>query len=118
MDFNDRRESVPTHFHPDTPPQVREIIENHHAARKQGKGQRLRFHYGDNKTGQAWGDSEAGYVGRSTGSQPIPLVVNNSRSMGGGGLLTHAIVKVETTRKGKSGQPDVLYQHPKFKPAK
>lgn len=116
-DFHDRRDDVPTHYHPDTPPQVRQVIDSHLAARRRGDGVRLRFHYGDGKTGQAWGDSETGYVGRSTGSQPIPLVVNNARSMGGGGILTHAVVKIEAAKKNRNGQHDVLYQHPKFKPA-
>lgn len=118
MEFNDRRNETLTHYHPDTPPQVKRVIDSHLPARQQGHGQRLRFHYGDNKTGQAWGDTETGYVGRSTGSVKIPLVVNNARSMGGGGILTHAVVKIEAAKKNRGGQHDVLYQHPKFKPAK
>ena len=103
-----------THFHPDTAPQVRRVVEDQLAARKQGGGMRLRFHYGDPTTGQAWGDSETGYVGRSTGQIKIPLVVHNARSMGGGGLLDKNVVKIEGTRKDRSGNRPVLYQHPDY----
>ena len=118
MDFNDRRESIPTSYHPDTAPAVRSLVESHMAARKKsGGGVRLKFHYGDNKTGQAWGYTDTGYVGRSMGSTPVPLVVNNQRSMGGNSLSTNSVVKVESTRKNRAGEHDVLYQHPKYKPA-
>jgi hypothetical protein len=102
-----------THYNPRTHPGAKAVIESHLQARKQGQGQRLRFHYGDNETGRAWGDTESGYVGRSTGSQKIPLVVHNARSMGGGGLLDANVVKIESTRKSKGAHP-VLWQHPNY----
>ena len=51
----------------------------------------------------------AGYIGRSTGSQKIPLLIYNTRSMGGDHILDHCIVKIATA-VGKH----VLYQHPKY----
>jgi hypothetical protein len=50
-----------------------------------------------------------GYVGKSTGNQPIPLLVHNSRSFGGGALLDHCIVKVTDIATGRT-----LYQHPRY----
>lgn len=64
---------------------------------------RLRFHYGDTKTGKAWGDIETGHVGRSTGPIKIPLLIKTARSHGGGGLLDHCLVKIEHTNKKNGG---------------
>lgn len=50
-----------------------------------------------------------GTVGKSTGTQPIPLLVHNSRSLGGGGLLDHCIVKIVDISTGKT-----LYKHPSY----
>ena len=75
-------------------------------------GKRVRFHWGNAKTGEDWGDvyDVAGTIGRSTGEIKIPLLINNKRSMGGGGILTHCIVKITTTSNVKK----VIYQHPKY----
>jgi hypothetical protein len=72
---------------------------------------RLKIHHGDSETGLAWGDSESGRIGRSTGPVKIPLLVKNSRSMGGGAILDHCIVKIEYANKKNGG---TLYQHPKY----
>lgn len=82
------------------------LLENHRILQT-----RLRFHWGDTETGKDWGDDcdVCGRIGRSTGSSPIPILVYNSRSHGGGAILDHCIVKITTT-KGKH----VLYQHPKY----
>jgi hypothetical protein len=50
-----------------------------------------------------------GYLGRSTGSIKIPLLVHNRRSLGGPGLLDHAIVRIRTAAGGRT-----LWQHPKY----
>lgn len=73
--------------------------------------ERIRIYLGDAATGKDWGEVNdvKGYVGRSTGQIKIPLLVYNSRSLGGGALLDHCIVKIETT-KGKR----VLYQHENY----
>jgi hypothetical protein len=71
--------------------------------------ERIRLYYGDAETGKCWMEEHdiMGYVGRSTGSIKIPLLVHNARSSGGGAILDHCIVKIT---KGKA----VLYRHPAF----
>ena len=68
---------------------------------------RIIVDYGDVKTGRSWGEIHdiTGYVGRSTGSVKIPLLVYNKRCYGGGALLDNCIIKISTT-KGKR----VLYE--------
>ena len=72
---------------------------------------RVRFHWGDTTTGQDWGDvyDVCGTISRSTGPIKIPILIHNRRSLGGGAILDHCIVKITTTR-GKQ----VLYQHPNY----
>lgn len=50
-----------------------------------------------------------GTVGRSGGTIHIPLLIHNSRSMGGGGILTDCIVRIIETRTKR-----VLYSHPAY----
>lgn len=50
-----------------------------------------------------------GYIGRSTGSVKIPLIVHNERSSHSGALLDHCIVRIRTSRGGR-----VLWQHPNY----
>lgn len=115
VDFNDRR-NTETSYNDLTPVAVRKVLDSHISARKNGGGSRLNIHYGDHESGQAWGDVESGYVGRSTGEKPIPLVVHNQRSMGGSGVLDKNIVKIESARKNRDGSRNVLWQHPRFQP--
>ena len=65
--------------------------------------------------GQSWGETfdTRGYIGRSTGVFQIPILVYNSRSTGGGSILTHCIVQIKESKGGK-----ILYQHPNYKPWK
>ena len=61
------------------------------------------------RLGQDWLDENGyGYIGRSTGSIKIPLLIHNRRSLGGPGLLDHCIVSIRTS----NGR--VLYQHPAY----
>lgn len=78
-------------------------------------GERCRFHWGDTKTGQDWGDvhNVRGRIGRSMGPVKIPLLIYNRRSLGGGALLDSCIVKITATRGGR-----VIYQHPNYREAK
>ena len=71
--------------------------------------QRIRVFYGDTKTGKDWGEEydTMGYVGRSGGQVKIPLLVNNSRSWGGGSILDGRIVRITVNRKD-------VYRHPKY----
>jgi hypothetical protein len=75
---------------------------------------RIRVHYGDAETGQDWGDlyDVAGYIGRTTGDQS-PILLNNRRSMGGGMLLDHCIVRVRYANRRDGGD---LYLHPTYTP--
>ena len=95
------------HFNQNTPQEVIRIIEA-----IEGNGVRYRLHYGDIETGKDWMDEYdvEGYVSRSTGITPIPILVHNKRSLGGGGILTNCIVKITTTGKNKY----TVYQHPNY----
>lgn len=87
----------------------KEVIEELEKARQSRT--RLVVDYGDVETGRSWKEEfdVTGYVGRSTGTSKIPLLVYNSRSFGGGSILDHCIIKISLS-KGKK----VLYQHPKY----
>ena len=69
---------------------------------------RVRIVYGDVTTGKSYLDEDEilGYVGKSTGVKPIPLLINNSRSFGGGSILTGSILKIIDTQSKR-----VLFQH-------
>jgi hypothetical protein len=97
-----------TFYHADTSKDIINYLEVIKA-----KGFRVRFHWGDTKTGKDWGDTYdvCGTIGRSTGTIKIPLLINNARSMGGGALLDDCIVKITYANKKEGG---VLYQHPKY----
>mgnify|MGYP003441843095 CR=1 FL=1 len=73
---------------------------------------RIRVWYGDKLSGTAWAEENdvLGYVGRSTGQVKIPLLVHNSRSIGGDGILQDCIVRIDSVTN--RGQP--LYQHQTF----
>lgn len=100
-----------TWFSGDTDSRVAAILESN-----KHRGQRSRIHYGDAQTGKAWGDVETGYVGRSGGWRPCPLLVHNARSMGGEAILTHCIVKIEASRK-VNGVYAPYYTHPLYQEA-
>ena len=95
-------------YHIDTPPAVVSILE---MVRKYHI--RVRVVYGDRETGCDWGEDldTMGYVGRSGGRIKIPLLIHNSRSIGGGAMLDHCIVKIVVTYS-----KSVLYQHPNYEP--
>ena len=95
-----------TSYHDETSDEMMTLLESIRA-----RDVRVRFHWGDTVTGEDWGDKwdVKGKIGRSMGPSKIPILVHNSRSMGGGAILDHCIVKITETRGGK-----VLYQHPKY----
>lgn len=89
-------------FHPSTPPLLISLI-NHVYQNKY----RVHISYGDPDTGfDELTEFEAfGRIGRSTGTHPIPLVIHNERSMGGGSLQTERIVRLRHTHGA------VLWEH-------
>jgi hypothetical protein len=105
-----------TYYHKQTPQQV--ILLLHHARINRI---RLRLWYGEtdeskDDCGRCWSGGEdvgVGYIGRSTGSKKIPLLVHNKRSLGGPGLLDSCILRITKARKHR-GKEQVLWQHPKF----
>lgn len=72
---------------------------------------RVRIWYGDTDTGVSWLDEYdvTGTIGRSTGKQKIPLLVKNSHSSGGGGILCHCIIRIDVI-----GSRRTIYKHPSF----
>lgn len=73
--------------------------------------ERIRLWYGNVDTGRSWDDeyNVTGYIARSFGKYPIPILANNARSLGGGAILTDRIIRLDSTKTGKT-----LYKHPKF----
>lgn len=91
------------YFQDGTPQRVKDVINFQYESQA-----RLRIWYGDKRTGKAWLEEYEviGHIGRSTGTQPIPLLVHNARSMGGGSILTSCIVRIVAISSGKE-----LYRH-------
>lgn len=101
-----------------TPPEVIRALENARAGRY-----RIWVHYGYTSEADAangvgrkqpfldWlGEYDhSGYVSNSMGPQKIPLLVHNSRSYGGGGILDGSIIKIRMAAGGRT-----LYQHPRY----
>lgn len=99
------REVNGTSYDPRTPQAVIDALEAARASHK-----RIRVFYGDAGTGFDWKEENdvQGYVGRSTGSIKIPLLIHSKRSTGGPGLLDHCIVKITIDKR-------VVYQHPTYR---
>lgn len=88
---------------------VRVALERAYAQRNTDAG-RVRIWYGDTDTGRAWQEEYdvLGYVGRSGGTQKVPLLIFNSRSCGGA-ILTEKIVRIDWVKGAHA-----LYKHPTF----
>lgn len=115
------RERYGTHWDVRTPDEVIAVLETARQNRT-----RLHISYGytendavgwakslgeDVEVGLDWLEefSSYGYIGRSTGTKKIPLLIHNAKSFGGPALLDHCIVRIRTSRGGK-----VLWQHPNY----
>ena len=92
-EFNGKRYKVynDTWYCLDTPDGVIYILDS---AMK--NHERIRVFYGDTETGRDWMEiyDTIGYVTRSYGNVKIPLLVKNSRSIDGTGILDDSIVKI------------------------
>ena len=88
-----------------TDPKVAKVINNCYRQ----KNIRLHFFIGDNKTGEDWLEEYdvTGSIGRSTGTNKIPLLLNNKHSLRGHSILTENVVKIMYGYK-------VLYQHENY----
>ena len=97
-----------TCYHADTPTVLIKSLEIAMQNRS-----RVRVFYGDTENGIDWMEEHdvTGRIGRSTGTIKIPLMINNSRSMGGPGLLDNCIVKLVVNKR-------MVYFHPKYKTPK
>jgi len=95
-----------TTYHEETPDEVIRVLENARQNRT-----RLHISLGDQQTGRDWLEEfeTHGYVGRSMGPLKVPLLVANRRSVGGGAILDHCIVRIRTSAGGR-----VLWQHPSY----
>ncbi len=98
-----------TSYHAETPNEVIRVLENTRLNRT-----RLHISLGETEgpnAGRDWLEEfeTHGYVGRSMGPIKAPLLVANRRSMGGGAILTHCVVRIRTSAGGR-----VLYQHPQY----
>lgn len=95
-----------TAFHIDTDNEVCRILDE--AINSQ---RRLKIYLGDTKTGKDWNEEHdtIGRIGRSTGIFKIPLLIHNSRSLGGPALLDNCIVKIKDIETGR-----VLFHVPNY----
>lgn len=97
-----------TSYHEKTSIEVIRILE-----RARLNKTRLHISYGETEganEGLDWLENDVyGFIGRSMGPVKIPLLIHNSRSFGGPGLLDHAIVRIRWSAGGR-----VLYQHPQY----
>lgn len=95
-----------TSYHDQTPDVVIRVLENARQNRT-----RLHISLGDTTSGKDWLEEfeTHGYVGRSMGPTKVPLLVANRRSLGGGTILDHCIVRIRESAGGR-----VLYQHPSY----
>lgn len=100
-----------TAYHFDTPDEIVIILEE---ARQSNHSIRLRFCFGDTETGRDWEETcdTTGYIGRSTGSIKIPLLIHKITSSGGPGILDHCIVRIK--KKNNGGSYREVYRHPKY----
>ena len=79
-------------------------------------GKRVRLFLGNQETGQVWHESYSVYgtIGRSTGTSKIPLMIANSRSSGGSGLLDDRILAVQYLDSMRFAYKHPLFEIPRY----
>ena len=94
------------YFHLNTNDEVIKVLLQAMRTRK-----RIKIDLGWTDTEKSWNEisNTMGYVGKTTGREPILILVHNTRSSGGGAILTDSVIKITTSRGGT-----VLYQHPLY----
>lgn len=95
-----------TAYHVQTPDEVINILE-----RCRQNKTRIKIYLGNTETGEDWRETfdTTGTIGRSMGKIQVPILLHNSRSMGGGALLDHCIIKISESNGRRK-----LYEHPKY----
>lgn len=101
-----------TAYHEDTPQEVIKVLE-----RLRWDGTRVKFNFGDIKTGKDWNEENdtTGTLGRSSGNIKIPLLIKSIRSHGGGALLDNCILKITETKTGRTLYKAANYQPSNFR---
>lgn len=95
-----------TYYDTRTPIEVIQVLEKARMNRT-----RLHISLGAAVTGRDWLEEFEcfGFIGRSMGPSKVPLLLPLSRSIGGGAILDHCIVRIRNSSGGK-----VLWQHPSY----
>lgn len=98
------------YFSQETPDEVCQLLVRLNQSRE-----RVKIRLGDPETGRDWNEEwdTIGTIGRSTGTQKIPLLIQTTRSLGGGAISDSKVLKVTNAKTGK-----VLYKHPKYQERK
>lgn len=94
-------------YHKDTNKKVVEALEYCRKNRI-----RVKLNLGNIETGESWNDvyDVTGYIGLSKGFEAyFPILVYNTRSMGGGSILDHCILEIKASKGGK-----IFYKHDKL----
>lgn len=87
---------LPIAYHQETAQEVINAMERCRKARR-----RIKIYLGDPKTGKTWNEEHGifGYIGLSKGHKAyFPILVHNNRSLGGGSILDHCIVKIREAK--------------------
>ena len=97
-----------TSYTKDTPLKIMSILEEIRIDKT-----RVRFHWGDTKTGLDWEEvyDVSGTISRSGGMFKIPILIHNKSSSGGCAILTDCIVRITHANKKNGG---VIYEHPSY----
>jgi len=74
---------------------------------------RVCLYYG--KPGHLWGDVMTGRIGRSMGPCKIPILLRNSRSMAGEGILDDCVMGIRHANRSLHRYGLWLYRHPSLK---